>query len=98
MAAFLWIDRSESAQRAERDHLVGRVVADIGAAEIGDSVAFAPVPGDGFRAFAEVGIVRLHVADPAEPYSRAPLHRRAGGDVEQRPVGRVHMPDTSSSS
>ena len=58
----------EASKETERDHLVGRVVADIGAAEIGDSGALAPVRGPPLpRPRRSRGSLGSDVADPAEP-------------------------------
>ena len=54
------------AEAAEGHDLVGHVMADIGAAEIGNAGDFAPVPGDGLLALAEIGIVGGDGAAAAE--------------------------------
>src|SRR3954463_7322108 len=91
MRGFLWIDRLGGVEAAEGDHLVGRVVADVGPAEPRDAVAFAPVSGDLFRALAEVRIVGFDVVDPTEPDPGDAPDGGAGGEVEQGPIGRIEM-------
>ncbi len=71
--------------------LVVRVVADIGAAEIGDARYRAPMPRHLFLGLAEFRIVGRHRADPPEPQPFEFTQVRIRRDVEQRPVGPVHV-------
>jgi len=53
-------------EAAEGDDLVRDVVADVGAAEIGDAGELAPMLCDGFLALAEIRLVRRDGAAAAE--------------------------------
>ncbi|HEX4860963.1 MAG TPA: hypothetical protein VFV07_06975, partial [Rhizomicrobium sp.] len=66
-------------------------MADIGAPEIFDAGRLAPMPRHRFLIGAEIGIVRRHVADAAEPDARDAADVGARGDVEQRAVDAIDV-------
>src|SRR5436190_2967252 len=86
-----WVWALVASERPEGDDPVGRVVADVGAAEIGNSGLRAPETGHRLLVVSEVRIVRQHVADPPQPNARGAADIGAGGDVKERAVDRVHV-------
>ena len=83
------MSRVRRSRKTEGHDPVGRIVADIGPAKVGNAAALAPVAGDFLRARAERPVVFRHVADPP---SRSPaMPRKCCGDVEEQPVDRIEM-------
>src|SRR6478735_7063329 len=76
----------EVRRKAERHDLVRRIVADVGAAEVRNAGALAPVAGNFLRLAAERTVVFGHRAQPPEPQAGDPAQML--GDMEEQPVDR----------
>ena len=79
------------AAAAERDHLVGGVVADVGAAAKPYARSRAPVGDDRFLVAAEVDVIGGNVRGAAEPYLGGLADVPVGSDVEHQPVDAIMM-------
>ena len=76
---------------SERDDFVVDVVADVGATEIGDAGALAPMHGDLLLARTELRLVWRNGAAAAELDPGNPANARSAGEVQETSVDPVHV-------